>query len=195
MWSRSVIVGLVFVTLIGGLPSAADAQAREGFWFGAGAGYGSVGVSCDECSGQDRESGGAVYLRGGWTLNPRTLVGIDFNVWSKTVEDDVEMTLNLYNVTGSVTFYPAAASGFFVKAGAGISTIDSEVDNVTFELGSGFGLTTGAGYDVRLGRMISLTPAVGYWYGRPGDLRFGPDALFTNWRQNVFELTVGITFH
>ena len=192
---RAAIIASALVTLVAGFPADARAQAREGFWIGAGGGYGSVGVGCDECSGQDRESGGVVYLRGGWTLNPRTLVGIDFNLWSKTMENDVEITLNLYNVIGSVTFYPSATSGFFVKAGAGMSTIDSEVDNATFELGRGLGLMAGAGYDVRLGRMISLSPAVGYWYGRPGDLRVGPADLFSNWRQNLFEFTVGITFH
>jgi hypothetical protein len=190
---RQIIVSSTFVMLAAGLPAAAQAQAREGFWIGAGVGYGSVGVGCDVCSGQDRESGSTGYLRGGWTLNQRTLVGIDFDLWSKTVENDVE--LNLYNLTGSLTFYPSVTSGFFVKAGAGISTIDSQVDNATLELGKGFGLTTGAGYDIRLGRMISLTPAVGYWYGHPGDLRVGPATLLSNWHQDLFEFTIGITFH
>lgn len=200
MWSRSVMVGLVFVTLLGGLPSAADAQAREGFWFGVGGGYGSAGISCDECDTEGREGSGVAYLRGGWTLNQRTLVGVDFNIWNKTArEDDLEMTINLYNVTGALTFYPVATSGWFVKAGAGVSTIDVDLDfdgsNVSAELGTGFGFTAGAGYDFRLGRMISVTPAFGYWYGRPGDLKFASEPLFTNWQQNVFEFTVGITFH
>ena len=87
---RRLIVSSTFVILAAGFPAAAHAQAREGFWIGVGGGYGSVGVSCDECSGEDRESGGTGYVRGGWTLNQRTLVGIDFNFWSKTVENDVK---------------------------------------------------------------------------------------------------------
>lgn len=198
---RPLIVSSTFVILAAGLPATAHAQAREGFWIGVGGGYGSAGADCDECGeGEDRLSSATAYLRGGWTLNQRTLVGIDFNVWSKTAQaDKVETTLNLYNVTGSLTFYPAATSGFFMKAGAGISALDSDADfdgaNITTDLGTGLGLTAGAGYDIRLGRMISLTPAVGYWYGRPGDLRVGPETILNNWRQNVFEFTVGITFH
>jgi hypothetical protein len=200
MWSRSAKVGVLFVVLVAALPSAAGAQPREGFWFGAGGGYGSAGVACDECDADSRQPGGVGYLRGGWTLNPRTLVGIDLDLWNKTArEGDVEMTLNLYSFTGSLTFYPAAASGFFVKAGAGVSTIDVDVDfdgsTVSADLGKGFGFTAGAGYDIRLHRMFSVTPAVNYWYGRPGDLRFASEALFTNWRQNVLEFTIGITFH
>src|SRR5262245_61344992 len=196
---RAVFGGFVVAVLLAGIPASASAQAREGFWLGLGGGYGSAGVSCDDC-GEEREGGGVGYLRGGWTLNQRTLVGLDFNLWSKTAEeDDIEMTLNLYNLAGSLTFYPAATSGFFVKGGAGVSVIDVDVDfegsTVSADLGTGFGLTVGAGYDVRLSRMISLTPAFGYWYGRPGDLKFGPEPLFSNWRQNVVEFTVGITFH
>jgi hypothetical protein len=198
--NRAVTVGFVFGVLVGGIPISAHAQTREGFWFGVGGGYGSAGISCDECGDEGREGSGVAYIRGGWTLNERALVGIDFNGWSKTArEDDMEMTVNLYSVTGSLTFYPTAASGLFVKAGAGVSTIDVDVDfdgsSVSAELGMGFGFTAGAGYDVRLGRMISLTPAFGYWYGRPGDLKFASETLFHDWRQNVLEFTVGITFH
>ena len=199
MLRRAVFIGSVLVSLIAGIPTAAHAQPREGFWLGVGGGYGSAGVSCDDCGGE-REGSGVAYLRGGWTLSQRALIGLDLNIWSKSAEEgDVELTLNLYNFAGSMTFYPSATSGFFMKAGAGISLIDVDADfegsTLTADLGTGLGLTFGAGYDVRLSRMISLTPAIGYWYGRPGDLKFGPETLFTNWRQDVVEFTVGITFH
>jgi len=199
MLLRAVFIGSAFVSLVAGIPTAAHAQPREGFWLGLGGGYGSAGVNCDDCAGE-REGSGVGYLRGGWTLSPRTLLGLDINLWSKSAEEeDVELTLNLYNFTGTMTFYPAASSGFFLKAGAGVSVIDVDADfdgsTLTADLGTGLGLTFGAGYDVRLGRMISLTPAIGYWYGRPGDLKFGSETLFTNWRQDVVEFTVGITFH
>jgi len=56
------------------------------------------------------------------------------------------------------------------------------------------GLLAGAGYDIRVGRNISITPAVNYWYGWAGDLAFGGE-LSTNWKHNVVDFTVGITFH
>ena len=197
---RVAIIGSLLVLLVPGLPSLAAAQAREGFWFGIGGGYGSAGVSCDECGDEERANGGVGYLRGGWTLNERTLVGLEVNAWTKTAEeDDVEMTINFYNFAGSLTFYPAATSGFFVKAGAGVSTIDVDLDfdgsTLSAELGTGFGFTVGAGHDFRVSRMVSVTPAFGYWYGRPGDLKFASETIFGNWKQNVLELTVGITFH
>jgi hypothetical protein len=57
------VIGFVFVVLVAGIPGSASAQAREGFWFGMGGGYGSAGVSCDERDDEDRESSGVGYLR------------------------------------------------------------------------------------------------------------------------------------
>ena len=60
---------------------------------------------------------------------------------------------------------------------------------------AGLGLLAGAGYDLRVGRNISITPAVDVWYGQPGDLTFGSETLARNWKHNVVDFTVGITFH
>jgi len=151
------------------VPSVATAQGRQGFWFGVGGGFGSADVTCDDCTG-DREGSGAGYLRLGWTLNERVLIGGEFNVWAKSfaLEDGLDATASLYNFSGSIAFYPTT-SGFFVKGGAGASTADLEFKvtgtNVTVEIGTGFGFLAGAGYDVRVSRNVSITPAVNYWYG------------------------------
>ena len=50
MSRHAVFISSVFVSLLAGLPAAAHAQAREGFWLGVGGGFGSAGVSCDECA-------------------------------------------------------------------------------------------------------------------------------------------------
>jgi hypothetical protein len=173
--------------------SAAHPQERQGFWIGLGGGYGSAKATCDDCEG-DREGAGAGYLKMGFTLNERLLLGGEFNLWTKS-EDDV--TLNLYNATATLTFYPKAESGFFLKGGVGASFVDTEFDDgdITADLGSGLGLLAGVGYDWRLGRNVSVTPAFNYWYGSPGDLVIGGETLATNWKQNVFDITIGVTFH
>ena len=60
-------------------------------------------------------------------------------------------------------------------------TFDAPEANLAVEAGKGIGLAAGAGYDVYLGRGFSLTPAVGVWYGRPGDLRVAGQTLLRNW--------------
>jgi hypothetical protein len=183
-----------------GMPSVAAAQNRQGFWFGVGGGYGSAGIACDDCEDSGREGGGAFYLKGGWTLNPRVLVGGEFNFWSKTfeVEPGVTGAVNMYNIAATLTFYPQAKSGFFVKGGAGAAMTDMDMKasgiSMTVDLGTGFGFIVGAGYDIPLGRKIAITPAFNYWYGRPGDLKVMGQTALTNYRQNVFDFTIGIVF-
>jgi hypothetical protein len=102
-------------------------------------------------------------------------------------------------VSGTLTYYPGSSSNFFVEGGVGASflevTVDAADTSPSPELGAGFGLTAGAGYDIYLGRGFSLTPAVGFWYGRPGDLRIAGQTLLRNWRHNVIDFTLAIKFN
>jgi hypothetical protein len=184
------------------MPVAASAQTpeREGFWFGFGLGAGSADVTCDDCDGDsDRETGGAGYLKAGWTLSPRVLLGIESSAWTKTKDEDgVDITLNMYNVSGTLTLYPSETAGFFVKGGAGLAFVNSKFKqgNTTIDsdMGNGLGLLAGIGYDFRLGRRVRLTPALDAYYGNIGDLKFADEALASGWKQNVVALTIGLTF-
>ena len=193
------------------VPVAANAQERDGFWFGIGGGGGSAAITCDDCN-EGRESSGVASIRLGWTLSKRLLIGGEVNVWDKTfvvVDEGVKATATdgLYNFAGTLTFYPKVTSGFFVKGGAGMSAADIQLDvagtNVTVNLGTGPGLIAGAGYDFRVGRKISVTPAVNAWYGQLGDvklagerfLKLAGEPFLNNWKHNVIDFTLGITFH
>ena len=190
---------LVLLTVAWPLPAVA--QERSGLWGGFGGGYGSAGVSAEHVDDEDREGSGVAYFTGGWTLNERLLAGAEFNLWSKTaeVEPGVDAAFNIYNVSGTLTFYPRASSGFFVKGGAGLSFLDADIDaagtDITVDLGSGFGLIAGAGYDIRLGRAVSLTPAVNVSYGQLGNIQIAGETLFGDWKHDVVDFTVGLKFH
>jgi len=181
-------------------PKDGLAQAREGFWFGLGAGYGSADATCDDCDSGDREGSGVAYIRSGYALNERLLVGAEATVWSKSFEiPDLggDSRLNMYNVMAILTFYPQPSGGLFVKGGVGVAVLDLELDlddaTLDADLGTGLGLSIGAGYDIPVGR-IAITPGVNFWYGQPGDLRLLGETIATNWKQNVVDFTVGITF-
>jgi len=182
------------------VPSVATAQERGGFWIGLGGGGGSAGIRCDDCE-PDREGGGTGYLKLGWTLNEHVLLGGEVNLWNKTfaLEEDVTATANLYNLSGTLTYYPKVTSGFFVKGGAGASVADIDFDlagtNVTVDVGTGPGLLAGAGYDLRVGQRISITPAVNVWYGQLGDVSLAGAPFLNNWKHHVIDFTLGITFH
>src|SRR5688572_7503838 len=158
MLNKAVIAAVVVVTGALWSPSTAAAQERSGFWFGVGVGPGSAGVSCDDCGSNRRMTDGTASLKGGWTLNPQTLVGLEVDLWSQEDRSGelLSATLNLYNVSGTLTYYPRASSGLFVKGGAGLSiiNIDGNVEGSAFTttLGKGLGIVAGAGYDFPVSR-------------------------------------------
>ena len=197
---RLVVVLSVLALLCVAVPSVATAQEREGFWFGIGAGVGLAEIRCDDCD-TGRENGGVGNIRLGWTLNEHLLLGGEVNAWAKTfaLEEDLTATAKLYNVSATLTYYPKVTSGFFVKGGAGVSGASMDFDlartNVTVEVGTGPGLFAGAGYDLRVGRRISVTPAVNVWHGQLGDVTLSGAPLLNNWKHNVVDFTLGITFH
>jgi len=195
---RLVRIGLwtLAVSVLLPRPLLAASQEREGFWIGFGLGYGSALATCDDCGNGGREGGPAFFLKLGGTVNQRVLLGGEFNLWSKKPEGE---SLNFYNGSFTITFYPWASSAFFIKGGAGLSIVDMDVFEgtklVTVDLGDGFGAIAGIGYDLRIRRNMSITPVCNFYLGWPGDLKVGLETVARNWKFNVLELSVGITFH
>jgi hypothetical protein len=191
--------GLVVSAALLSAPSAwaAHPQTRQGFWIGFGAGYGSASASadCEDCGGGDRQGSVSAFLKLGGTLNQHVLLGVEANAWTRE-QDNVTLTLGSF--TGTVTVYPQASGGFFLKGGFGASYVDTSAQAGSVDVSvskTGWGLLAGIGYDLRVGRNVSLTPCVNYFYGKPGDLVFeGEDAL-PGWKQNVVSFELGLTFH
>ena len=189
----SVVVCLAFASVVS---AASHPQERHGFWIGFGFGVGSANVTCDDCGSSSRETAAAGYLKLGGTLNDHLLLGGEVNVWSKKQEG---VTLTLSSGAVTLTLYPQPASGLFIKGGLGLSLVDTSFregsSTVTIDPAYGLGLMVGAGYDVRVGKNISITPAVNFWYGKPGNVPHTGVPFYTNWKQNVVDFTVGVTFH
>ncbi len=178
------------VLTIGGTGAAAaqHPQTREGFWIGFGFGYGSSHLSCGSgCAFADSAKGGGAtgFIKLGGTVSPQLLLGGEVNAWVKDVGGATE---SVGNVSFAAYYYPAAASGFFLKGGVGYASYRlSDGGSVD---GRGFGLLAGLGYDVRVGRNISITPVGNFYFGSDGDVDIIPSVKHT-----VFDFGVGITFH
>lgn len=164
-------------------------QRRDGFWIGFGLGYGTANVSCDGCASGSRMGGGTAFVKLGGTLSRNVLLGAALNVWGHSSGGATE---TMGNVTGSVYFYPSAASGLFLTGGLGFSGYD--VDTSPEVSSSGWGFTGGLGYDLRVARNVSLTPVVNFQFGALEDFDV-PAGRATGWKQNVIELGLGVTFH
>jgi hypothetical protein len=178
MRSCSWLVGLVLFLSIGAAPlSAQHAQTRDGFWFGAGLGYGSIG--CDGCGG-DRTGGSSGYLKLGGTVSPHLLLGVETNGWYKSEGGE---TLTQGNLSAAAYWYPSLNTGLFLKGGLGYARLSAD----TF-IGSGstngWGAILGAGYDIRVGANTSITPTANWFSGN-----------YDGGSTDVFQLGLGITLH
>src|SRR5438270_11471714 len=118
------------------------------------------------------------------------IIGRTFYV---TGHSDSSATETMTNVTASLYLYPRRRSGFFVTGGLGLSNY--HIDSDPSWNGTGWGFTAGAGYDLRFGRDVSLTPVVNYFLSGVGDVSRSGLTRFTGWRQNVLDVGLGVTFH
>jgi outer membrane autotransporter protein len=99
-------------------------------------------------------------------------------------------------VTAATYYYPMVRSGFFVKGGVGIAFFSTSPNNSGAGTdGAGVGFTIGAGYDLRVGRNISITPVGNFLFGSVGDLQRGGAAILTGWKQTIIEFGLDVTFH
>ena len=192
---RTAACLLATAGLLGVTASAARAQypqRREGFWIGFGLGYGSANVTCDTCGSGPRTGGVTAFLKIGGTPSRNLLIGGAINGWS---HESGGATETMGNVTASLYYYPVASAGLFLTGGVGFS--DYRVDTSPSVEGTGWGFTAGVGYDIRVGRNVSLTPVANFVYGGVGDLNVsGGGAPFaTGWKQNVVDFGLGVTFH
>ena len=194
-------IGTLALGLVLAAPPAAEAQERSGIKVGIGGGLGSSTLTCGDCPEGEREMGGSAYFTVGYHVSPRVRWGVDGNVWTKTYEFDeldADATANLYTVVGSVTFYPAARGGFFLKGGVGGAFVNMDFDadgsTLSADLGRGMGYLAGAGYDIRISPRVAITPAVNVWAGQPGSLKLLGETLFRDARFNVVDFTIGVTF-
>jgi len=190
------IMGCCAAVALLGLAGASAAtaqkpQTREGFWIGFGFGYGSSNISCDGCGSASRESSGSGFLKLGGTLSPHVLLGGEINAWTKS-ENGTTATLG--NTSFAAYFYPTPSSGLFVKGGVGYATTRLSGSGSTANA-NGFGFVMGAGFDIRVGAMISITPVANFYFGSDGDMKSGGSTIVTGWKHNVYDFGLGITFH
>jgi len=161
--------------------SAQRPQTREGFWANLGLGWATLG--CDDCD--DRIEGAGAALALGGTLSPKWQLGGAVNNWYKS-EDNTTLTVTLVSVVAK--FYPAERAGFYLMGGLGVASIDAQIGSDDLNVSgreTGTGILLGLGYDIRIGRNVSLTPfwnGVATKYDGGGDLNFG-------------QLGLGITIH
>jgi hypothetical protein len=133
-------------------------HAREGFFFGLGLGYGSLGFEDFD----EREGAFSGNLKLGGALSQKIQIGIQSNGWTKSFSE-IDGSITFGVLTGMVQFYPATNGGLYVAGGLGMGVLAASAFGES-DSESGFGFMFGTGYDLRLGSNFSLTPYV-YYFG------------------------------
>lgn len=170
---RFAVLSLGLLALI---PSAAQAQVRDGFWINLGAGYGSLG--CENCEGREGGFSGGLALGG--TISSKLLVGAGTTGWTRS-EDDVRLTAG--TLTALVRYYPSSTGGLFLTGGLGVGTVEVAAGGVSVSE-TGAAALLGLGWDIRVGSNMSITP---FWNGA------GISASDVN--TNYGQVGLGITLH
>lgn len=195
--SSLVLLGLlVFAGSLIGQGTEENKHRREGFWFQGGLGGGGLKVSCDimgtvECPAET-EAGGIARIALGGRLSSLVHLGGSVDVWAKS-EDEVEVAYAAMSLL--VMIYPSPTSGFWVNFGPGYSLYTEDAPGAQLEVES-VSLVGGLGYDIRVGRMLSLTPFLDALYSIPGNIKLNgatvPDSDAT---PKMLGLGLAITVH
>jgi len=161
-------------------PTLAKDNSRGGFFIGFGVGGGAATPDTDI----DYEGGATANLRGGWALKDDLTLGLESSLWWK---EEGGVTVTFSATTAGVTYYPGNV-GFFVKAGAGLGSIElsaSSGGTTVTATETGFALLTGVGYEHRMTTKFALGVEGNYSYLNVVDELSGTNflgaALIFNW--------------
>lgn len=169
------------------IASAEEIHVRKGFWGGIDAGAGYL-----ERSFEDRNEDDLYFFmgfRGGYTINPHLLVGLELSGWLLEASDpaDPNKGKGIMQAFFITQLYPVKDSGLFAKAGGGyVSNWSNRSDEPTRK--NGWGFTLGGGYDFMLEGIfpdmhIALSPFASFSYGETG-----------KWDYRSITVGIGVTF-
>ena len=182
-----VCVLLISIFFITATASTEEHHIRDGFWGGIDAGAGFLKQSFDEGD----EDGTSFFLgfKGGYTINPHFLIGLELSGWLIEVSDQYcyggfcsdssegEGIMQIFLIS---RYYPSQESGLFAKAGGGYV---EHWNNRSGNSKSGWGLTVGGGYDFLLNENVALSPFATFSYGNT-----------ENWDYRAITFGLGVTF-
>src|SRR5262245_5676636 len=180
-------------------PARAQAS-RHGFWINTGLGYGSARFSCDTCTGSQRLDGWTVAVDLGGTPSQHVRLGAEVRGWWNGLKAGEELP-GIVTVTTVLAYYPRKRADLFVELGGGLSgyvlgkgtgdPIEPYSNDTTYYSGGGWGLTLGAGWEIRRGR-TALRPHIAYHYGSVDRLH-SPDGAtaVTGWKQSLLSVELG----
>ena len=192
---RRGLLSAAAILLLGGAATAQDAprglvevsdHGRHGFWGALGVGAGGEAFDLRDGAGYSGELyRPTISLRLGGTPSRHVRLGGELQGW---IDDQGSRTESLTSLLFITQFYPAPATGLYLKGGLGLGRSEVDFDE-GFGIGdTGFAGLVGAGWEVRVGRRLYLNPAVDLiqhrYTGRGGD----------RYRERIVNFGIGVLF-
>ena len=162
---------------------------RHGFWLSAGLGVGGESFDARDGLGwSDGQTGGFASLRLGGTVSPTFLVGAEVSGWALQNYNRQGYDRQLGNLMGIVQWYPSPVGGFWLKGGVGFAhsevTQNLSANSSIRTTDNGTALSLGMGYDIPVGRTVSLTPTLDLLGQR-----------YRDFDERVVSLGLAVSFH
>jgi len=192
---RRGVMAAAALLLLGGVAAAQDAprglveirdRGRHGFWGALGVGAGGEAFDLRDGAGYSGDLyRPTISVRLGGTPSQYVRLGGELQGW---IDDQGDRTESLASILFIGQFYPAPATGLYLKGGLGLGRSEVDFDD-GFGLGdTGFAGLVGAGWEVRVGRRLYLNPAVDLiqhrYTGRGGD----------RYRERIVNFGIGVLF-
>ena len=193
----SLVVALACVPAAGSAQINIPAPHRQGFFLGGGLGYGATRLSCDICVTEGSRIGGmSGYLRAGYTVTPVLLLGAEFDAWGGRADPETAADTTVSRFMASFFavgyWYPSTRMGLYLKAGAGLVSWRADGGTLT---ASAMGGTLGAGFEIPVGRRVSLLPFVNYLDTANGDLTLDGSRVLGPASISMWQVGIGATWN
>ena len=145
-----------------GLVDVSHRSERHGLWMNVGLGAGTESYRFADQSGYtDGLTKPTFSFRMGGTVSPNLRLGGELIGWADSYYDNGDrVTEYLGGLMLIGQFYPSRDLGLFIKGGGGFSRSGVDVPGPFDTHEDGFAWTAGLGYEVKLSRVLFLTPTI-----------------------------------
>jgi hypothetical protein len=187
--SAGLVTGLLFSALVTRPAPAQTSDYHDGFWYGGGLASALSDVSCNVCI-EDSKSVISGFVRGGFTLSPRFLLGLEI-LGTDNSEDGVNE--RILGFSGIGYLYPTGG-GLFFKGGLGVLKFkaDDDTDELTSTLLS---LQIGVGYELPVSHRMSISAFSALTTTANGDLDYNGSRVTGDMNVTLIQFGLGVTMH
>jgi len=199
---RRIFTMAVFAALLSVWPAAAQDAGKppapnrpQGWWGSAGVDFSAIRFACQDC-GDDMPvyESPSMAVSIGKTIGRKVAFGVELSVAYPSLQTGARVAAS--SLAGMARWYPAQ-SPFYLKFSVGLARVRASLatqDGTDSAIRNGTGIAFGAGYDIRVGRSVALTPYGGWYMSAIGDIG---DPSGTNYQRdvswNTWTFGVGVT--